>query len=331
MTEEKYDLCGDPVELLPHIGMQFVSQKENGCAYFERSVLHSVLGKLPGAGNQQQYPRELWEAIKRVRFRWLLNASALSQVGLGGAGRATWNTRVNCRPVMVDVTPGSRACGFIRLCPFCYARKCWREYSHLRGVLFPEDSGSEVSNRRIICSTRRFHFHANTPAELEAVIFQRLQELRAVRDGAKSQHRLKALKGWFRNQKTWVKKLADGRYRFVIEIMLLGSSLGEKGVPSSAFLTPDKDPPDRKSDGLVYAWTWYDPAMTERSFRKWMVRSMRYRPELLSNDIATAMAYNRPMLELKAQQFYGGGEFRWRTQSAASSEEDFEESSDTDE
>ena len=61
-----------------------------------------------------------------------------------------------------------------------------------------------------------------------------------------------------------------------------------------------------------------------------MIRSMRYRPELLSNDIFASMAYNRPMLDLGVQQFYGGGEFRRRAKSTTNSEEDFEESSEAD-
>lgn len=322
------DLYGVPITLLPHIGMKFVSRIRNPCSYFENAVLAPVLGRAPKATQTAHQDAEFWEAIKKVRFRWVLNASALSQAGLGNAKRSTWNTRVNCRPVMVNVTPGSRACGFIRLCPFCYARKCYREYSHLRDILFRP--GEDISRRRIIATTKRFHVTANSTAELEAEIFRYLSRAREIRDTAKSQHQLKALTGWFRNQRTWVKKLDDGKYRFVLETMLLGSSMGEK-IPVSQFLRPDKDPPDRKKDGLVAAWTWYDPALTKAAFRTLMIRSMRYRPELLSNDIFASMAYNRPMMDLKAQQFYGGGEFRWRTESTTNSEEDFEESSEADE
>lgn len=322
------DHHGVPVTLLPHIGMKFVSRINNDCSYFEKAVLSSVLGRVKGTVRTPHQDQELWEAIKKVRFRWVLNASALCQAGLGNAVRSTWNTRVNCRPVMVNVTPGSLACGFIRLCPFCYARKCYREYSHLRDILFRPDE--DICRRRIIVTTKRFHVTASNPAELEVKIFQYLSAVRDVRDKAKSQHQLKALTGWFRNQRTWVKKLDGGKYRFVIETMLLGSSMGEK-IPVSQFLRPDKDAPDRKTDGLVSAWTWYDPALTKAAFRRWMIRSMRYRPELLSNDILASMAYNRPMMDLKAQQFYGGGEFRRRAKSATNSEDDFEESSEADE
>lgn len=322
------DHHGVSVTLLPHIGMKFVSRLNNDCSYFEKSVLAPVLGRVKGTVRTPHQDQEFWEAIKKVRFRWVLNASALCQAGLGDAKRVTWNTRVNCRPVMVNVTPGSRACGFIRLCPFCYARKCYREYSHLRDILFRP--GEDISRRRIIATTKRFHVTADSTAELEVKIFQYLSLVREVRDKAKSQHQLKALTGWFRNQRTWVKKLDDGKYRFVLETMLLGSSMGEK-IPVSQFLRPDKDPPDRKKDGLVAAWTWYDPALTKAAFRTLMIRSMRYRPELLSNDIFASMAYNRPMMDLKAQQFYGGGEFRRRDKSTTNSEEDFEESSEADE
>ena len=322
------DLYGVPVTLLPHIRMRFLSRINNPCSYFEKGVLSRLLGPIPGTGNSQSRNLAFWEAIEKVRFRWVLNASALCQAGLGNAVRSTWNTRVNCRPVMVNVTPGSLACGFIRLCPFCYARKCYREYSHLRDILFRPDE--DICRRRIIVTTKRFHVTASNPAELEVKIFQYLSAVRDVRDKAKSQHQLKALTGWFRNQRTWVKKLDGGKYRFVIETMLLGSSMGEK-IPVSQFLRPDKDAPDRKTDGLVSAWTWYDPALTKAAFRRWMIRSMRYRPELLSNDILASMAYNRPMMDLKAQQFYGGGEFRRRAKSATNSEDDFEESSEADE
>ena len=323
------DHHGIPITLLPHISMKFVSRIQNDCSYFQKAVLAPVLGRAKGATQTAHQDAEFWEAIKKVRFRWVLNASALCQAGLGNAKRSTWNTRVNCRPVMVNVTPGSRACRFFRLCPFCYARKCYREYSHLRDILFGK--GENVCRRHIIVSTRRFHVTASNTEALEVAVHQSLNRLRQRRDSDKSQRRLAAMKGWFRNQRTWVKKLDDGKYRFVIETMLLGSSTGEKGIPVSAFLTPEKEPPDRKSEGLVSAWTWYDPAITKAAFRRWMIHSMRYRPELLSNDIFASMAYNRPMLDLGAQQFYGGGEFRWRAESTTNSEEDFEESSEADE
>jgi len=323
------DLHGVPVTLLPHIGMKFVSRIRNECSYFEKAVLAPVLGRARGATQTAHQDAAFWEAIKKLRFRWVLNASALCQAGLGDAVRSTWNTRVNCRPVMVNVTPSSRACGFIRLCPFCYARKCYREYSHLRDILFGKND--DVCRRHIIVSTRRVHITTSSTAELEGRIHQWLNIVRQQRDNDKNQRRLAGMKGWFRNQRTWVKKLDGGKYRFVIETMLLGSSAGEKGIPVSAFLTPQKDPPDRKTDGLVSAWTWYDPALTKAAFRRWMIRSMRYRPELLSNDILASMAYNRPMMDLKAQQFYGGGEFRRRAKSATNREDDFEESSEADE
>ena len=323
------DHHGEPITLLPHIGMQFVSRIRNPCSYFEKSVLAPVLGRVKGTRQTAHQDAAFWEAIKKVRFRWVLNASALCQAGLGNAKRSTWNTRVNCRPVMVNVTPGSRACGFIRVCPFCYARKCYREYSHLRDILFRP--GEDISRRRIIVTTKRFHVTVSNPSELEVEIFRYLSKVREIRDTAKSQHKLKALAGWFRNQRTWVKALDDGKYRFVFETMLLGSSAGEKGIPVSAFLTSKKDPPERKSDGLVDERTWYDPALTKAAFRSLMIRSMRYRPELLSNDIFASMAYNRPMMDLGAQQFYGGGEFRWRAESTTNSEEDFQESSEADE
>lgn len=323
------DLYGVPITLLPHIHMRFVSRINNPCSYFEKAVLSRLLGPISGTGNSQSRNLAFWEAIEKVRFRWVLNASALCQAGLGNAKRSTWNTRVNCRPVMVNVTPGSLACGFIRLCPFCYARKCYREFSHLRDILFRP--GEDISRRRIIVNTKRFHATVSNTEELERTVFWYLSKVREIRDTAKSQHQLKALAGWFRNQRTWVKKLDDGKYRFVLETMLLGASAGEKGIPVSAFLTRQKEPPDRKTDGLVSSWTWYDTALTKAAFRRWMIRSMRYRPELLSNDIFASMAYNRPMMDLKAQQFYGGGEFRWRAKSATNSEEDFEESSEADE
>ena len=323
------DHHGVPVTLLPHIGMKFVSRIRNPCSYFEKSVLAPVLGRVRGTTQTAHQDAAFWDAVQRVRFRWVLNASALCQAGLGNAKRSTWNTRVNCRPVMVNVTPGSRACGFIRLCPFCYSRKCYREYSYLRDILFGK--GEDVCRRHIIVSTKRFHATASSTSELEGKIHQWLSHVRQQRTSDKNQRSLAGMKGWFRNQRTWVKKLDGGKYRFVLETMLLGASAGEKGIPVSQFLRPDKDPPDRKSDGLVAAWTWYDPALTKAAFRTLMIRSMRYRPELLSNDIFASMAYNRPMMDLKAQQFYGGGEFRWRAESTTNSEEDFEESSEADE
>ncbi len=322
------DHHGVSVTLLPHIGMQFVSSIRNDCSYFEKAVLAPALGRAKGATQTAHQDAAFWEAIKKVRFRWVLNASALCQAGLGNAKRSTWNTRVNCRPVMVNVTPGSRACGFIRLCPFCYARKCYREYSHLRDILFGK--GENVCRRHIIVSTRRFHWDADNVRDLEVAIFQAMTNLRHSRAKNKSKRSLASLDGWFRNQRSWVKKLDDGKYRFVFEAMLLGASATEK-FPVSQFLKSSQEPPDRKKAGLVASWTWYDPALTKAAFRRWMIRSMRYRPELLSNDIFASMAYNRPMLDLGVQQFYGGGEFRWRAKSTTNSEEDFEESSEADE
>lgn len=322
------DLHGTPITLLPHIGMKFVSSIRNPCSYFEKAVLAPVLGRAKGATQTAHQDAEFWEAIKKVRFRWVLNASALCQAGLGNAKRSTWNTRVNCRPVMVNVTPGSRACGFIRLCPFCYARKCYREYSHLRDILFGK--GEDVCRRHIMVTTRRFHVHAESTAALEVAISQVLTNVRLARAKDKNQRSLAAMDGWFRNQRSWVKKLDNGKYRFVFETMLLGASANEK-FPVSQFLKSAQEPPDRKNDELVSSWTWYDPALTKAAFRRWMIRSMRYRPELLSNDIFASMAYNRPMLDLGAQQFYGGGEFRRRAKSTTNSDEDFEESSEADE
>lgn len=322
------DLYGVPITLLPHIGMQFVSRIRNPCSYFENAVLAPVLGRSPKTTQTAHQDAAFWEAIKKVRFRWVLNASALCQAGLGNAVRSTWNTRVNCRPVMVNVTPGSLACGFIRLCPFCYARKCYSEYSHLRDILFGKND--DVCRLHIMVSTRRFHVSTESLAELESMISRRLTLTRQLRARDKNKRSLASLDGWFRNQRTWVKKLENGRYRFVFETMLLGASANEK-FPVSQFLKSEQEPPDRKKDGLVSAWTWYDPALTKAAFRTLMIRSMRYRPELLSNDIFASMAYNRPMMDLKAQQFYGGGEFRWRAESTTNSEEDFEESSEADE
>lgn len=322
------DHHGIPVTLLPHIGMKFVSRINNDCSYFEKAVLAPVLGRVKGTTQTAHKDAEFWEAIKKVRFRWVLNASALCQAGLGNAKRSTWNTRVNCRPVMVNVTPGSLACGFIRLCPFCYARKCYREYSHLRDILFGK--GEDVCRKHIIVSTRRFHVTTESVAELEGAISRRLTLTRQLRASNKSKRSLAAMDGWFRNQRTWVKELDDGKYRFVFETMLLGASANEK-FPVSQFLKSEHEPPDRKKDGLVAAWTWYDPALTKAAFRRLMIRSMRYRPELLSNDIFASMAYNRPMMDLGMQQFYSGGEFRHQVKSTTNSEEDFEESSEADE
>ena len=322
------DLYGIPITLLPHIGMKFVSRINNDCSYFEKSVLAPVLGRVPGATQTAHQDAAFWEAIKKVRFRWVLNASALCQAGLGDAVRSTWNTRVNCRPVMVNVTPSSRACGFIRLCPFCYARKCYREYSHLRDKLFGKND--DVCRRHIVVTTKRFHLQRASLAELEVEIFRSLTAMRQLRARDKNKRSLASLDGWFRNQRTWVKKLPDNKYRFVFETMLLGASANER-FPVSQFLKSEQEPPDRKkTDGLVSAWTWYDPALTKAAFRRWMIRSMRYRPELLSNDIFASMAYNRPMMDLGMQQFYSGGEFRRKDKSTTNSEEDFEESSEAD-
>jgi len=322
------DLYGVPITLLPHIHMRFVSRINNPCSYFEKAVLSRLLGAIPGTGNSQRRNLAFWEALEKVRFRWVLNASALCQAGLGNAKRSTWNTRVNCRPVMVNVTPGSLACGFIRLCPFCYARKCYREYSHLQDKLFGK--GEDVCRRHIMVTTRRFHVHAESTAALEVAISQVLTNVRLARAKDKNKRSLASLDGWFRNQRSWVKKLDNGKYRFVFETMLLGASANEK-FPVSQFLKKSQEPPDRKKDELVSSWTWYDPALTKAAFRRWMIRSMRYKPELLSNDIFASMAYNRPMMDLGAQQFYGGGEFRWRAKATTNSEDDFEESSEADE
>lgn len=322
------DYHGVPVTILPHIGMKFESRINCERSYFQKSVLSPVLGRVKGTTQTDHQDAAFWEAIKRVRFRWVLNASALCQAGLGNAKRSTWNTRVNCRPVMVNVTPSSRACGFIRLCPFCYARKCYREYSHLRDRLFGKND--DVCSRHILVTTRRFHSDAASVAELEVAISQVLTSVRLARAKDKNQRSLAAMDGWFRNQRSWVKKLSDTKYRFVFETMLLGASANEK-FPVSQFLKKSQEPPDRKKDELVSSWTWYDPALTKAAFRRWMIRSMRYKPELLSNDIFASMAYNRPMMDLGAQQFYGGGEFRWRAKATTNSEDDFEESSEADE
>lgn len=302
-------------ELLPSIKIRLKGVPMNGMSYFQRGVLLPLIGRSSRGVAVEAANEQLWKGVLSARMQWIKLASKFCAQGLGGANRKTWNTRVNCRPVLVDVEPKSLACGFIRICPFCYARKCWREYSHLRSIMFPD--GAEHAARGVIGVTRRFHFFVHTPEELAGVISTNLASLRSLRSADKNQRRLQKLDGWFRSAKTWVKLLPDHGIRFVMEIVTMGTSESETGIPVSAFLSTSDNPPKRDGNGLVFERTWYQPRLTEAGFRKWMLRVMRYRKEWLTEDISLAMIYNRCLMDIRFQQFYCGGEFRRRAAQTA--------------
>ena len=325
----------DRLRLLPHIGMQFVSRKEDGCAYFQQQLLLPLSGRVVYGNGDQQDALALWNAILNIRYKWMRRVTEFKAAGLGNAVDSTWNTRMNCRPVMVDVTPGSLACGFIRICPFCYARKCWREYNHLRDIMFcgtleqqrqPDFDVRSVTHarRRVTGMTRRVHMYAHNPTEVEQLLRVKFAEARQTRDLSKNEDQLEKLSGWFRCSKVWVTKQTDGLFRITAETTLMGTSRGQTGIPLSLFLSPSKERPKRKRNigGKVFEHTWYDPKLTPQDFRRWMLRVMRYRPEWLSNDIETEMAYNRAMMDMKYQQFYCGKEFRRREVNVADCSED---------
>lgn len=207
----------DKLQLLPHIRMQFESRKENACAYFQKQFLATLLKAVPHGNGDQQDALALWGAIERVRYMWMRRVTEFKAAGLGDAVDSTWNTRMNCRPVMVNVTPGSLACGFNRICPFCYARKCWREYSHLRDIMFcgtleqqrqPDFDVRSVTHarRRVTGMTRRVHMYAHNPTEVEQLLRVKFAEARQTRDLSKNEDQLEKLSGWFRCSKVWVTK-----------------------------------------------------------------------------------------------------------------------------
>ena len=305
-------------ELLPHIWMAPLACRRNACAYFQQQLLSPLLGRLPRSDNKQQANAILGKSILKIRRKWMTRVTEFSNAGLGNAKPSTWNTRINCRPVVVNVVPASRACGFIRICPFCYTRKCWREYAHLRGILYPRNrttqDGESIphSRRKIAALTRRIHFFSDGVPHLEELLRAALTHLRRTRDRDKNQLKLRKLKGWFRSTKLWVTQQQGGGLRLCVETMLLGASSSETGVPMTLFLGTRMDPPKRNASGVVFEKAWYNPKLTMQDFRKHMLKSMRYRPEWLSNDIGVAMAYNRVMLDMRFQQFYGGGEFSHR-------------------
>ena len=207
----------DKLQLLPHIKMELVSRKENYCAYFQRQLLAPLVGTVLRRQDGEFDAQSLWNAILNIRYRWMHRVTEFKAAGLGDAVDSTWNTRMNCRPVMVDVTPGSLACGFNRICPFCYARKCWREYSHLRDIMFcgtleqqrqPDFDVRSVTHarRRVTGMTRRVHMYAHNPTEVEQLLRVKFAEARQTRDLSKNEDQLEKLSGWFRCSKVWVTK-----------------------------------------------------------------------------------------------------------------------------
>ncbi len=301
------------VELLPNIPMDFVSPEENGYAYFNKNVLWPIIqGAAKKGHTKAQADAALCEAIRGARYRWIKKASEMAAAGFGNAGEAKWQSRVNCRPVAVNVTPYTTACGLIRICPFCYARKCWSEYSHLRNIMFVQ--GEPHSWRRVTADIRRFHAYARTPAELEQLIRAHLTSVRGHKASQTFKAKLKKLNGWFRSHKLWVTELPGRGFRLDIETSMLGTTLGEE-IPATLFLSNLVDLKSKKNleMGLVGQRTWYNPRLKEATFRKWMQRVMRYRKEWRDNDIETTMAYNTVLHDMRFQQFYSGGAFLRRT------------------
>jgi hypothetical protein len=303
----------EEVELLLHRNLNYVSPINNGCAYFQKGVLQPILtGLLRNGSPAPQQATALLGAVRTARFRWVKKVSQMVAAEFGNARPTTWSTRVNCRPVMVNVTPQTHACGFIRICPFCYARKCWSEYQHLRNIMFVQ--GEPHSWRRVTADIRRFHAYARTPAELEQLIRAHLTSVRGHKASQTFKAKLKNLKGWFRSHKLWVTELPGRGFRLDIETSMLGTTLGEE-IPATLFLSNLVDLKSKKNleMGLVGQRTWYNPRLKEATFRKWMQRIMRYKKEWLDNDIETTMAYNTVLHDMRFQQFYSGGEFLRRT------------------
>lgn len=73
------------------------------------------------------------------------------------------------------------------------------------------------------------------------------------------------------------------------------------------------DPPKRgPENGVIFRHTFFDPKMELTTFRKFMVRQMRYRPEWLTGDKDVAAVFQKHLLNLKWQQYYGGGELEYK-------------------
>ena len=299
----------EDVELLLHRNLNYVSPINNGCAYFQKGVLRNILLGLSRKGStKQQEDAALGEAVRKARFRWIKKASQMSAAGFGDARPTTWSTRVNCRPVMVNVMPQTHACRSIYICPFCYARKCWHEYSHLRNIMFVQ--GEPHSWRRVTANVKRMQSYAATTAELELRIRSHLTSVRERRASQTFKSKLKKLKGWFRSHKLWVTPLNGGGFRIDVETMMLGTTLGEE-IPATLFLTSPVGLKTRGREvGMVHERTWYNPRLKESTFRKWMQGIMRYRKEWLDSSIEITMAYNSVLHDMRFQQFYMGGEFR---------------------
>lgn len=299
----------EEVEVLPNIRLNFGSVREDGCAYFHKKLLLPVLTGLGGKGStKEQEAAALCAAVQRLRYRWIVKASQMAAAGFGSAGASTWTTRVNCRPVMVYSSPHTSACALIHICPFCYARKCWSEYAHLRNIMFVP--GEPHSWRRVTANVKRMQSYAATTAELELRIRSHLTSVRERRASQTFKSKLKKLKGWFRSHKLWVTPLNGGGFRIDVETMMLGTTLGEE-IPATLFLTSPVGLKTRGREvGMVHERTWYNPRLKESTFRKWMQGIMRYRKEWLDSSIEITMAYNSVLHDMRFQQFYMGGEFR---------------------
>lgn len=167
-----------------------------------------------------------------------------------------------------------------------------------------------ISKWQLTAVTRRYHYYAADVPQLEDLIRSAATTLRRAQNRDKTLTKLAQLRGWFRTVKLWVTPRKVGGFRLCIETMVLGASLGDKDVPVSLFIGANVDPPEASATGLVFERTWTRRQMSLQAFRKFMLRTMRYKPEWLSNDMEVAMAYNRALMDMRFQQFYCGGVFR---------------------
>ncbi len=269
------------------------------CDHFQWSILRRIFN------TQGRKPSELGAMSKLImglRSRWVRLVEDLYRRGdTGEANHTTWSNRANCRPVLVEPSFKSHACTYLRGCPFCYARQCWREYCRLRKILFRGDS--QTCWRKITAVTRRITVTCDTLEQVETRLRSLLTAQRKARTTKKRIQGLAELAGWFRSQKIWVER-KDDSYRITMEMMVLGTSRGQK-IPGSVFMQGDCN---LRTKSVSFEKIWQDWKMTKQSFRKFMIRSMQYEPAWLSGDTDVIAVCNRVLTEMKFQQFYCGGE-----------------------
>lgn len=116
-----------PVGDRPYLKFKYGKLHQGARTNFHRCILRDIT-TTPIGGVVPPQPDKIWNGLLLARYLWVSAAQRLRRAMIYNAKDTTWNTRLNCRPLTVSVTPGSYACGMIRICPFCYSRKAWRMF-----------------------------------------------------------------------------------------------------------------------------------------------------------------------------------------------------------